>query len=240
MDHWYSFLGIFQPFSSISHFAGALVFFLMGIFLVHQTARNGLPAVYVALFAGSLVLQLVLSGFFHIYATGTPERDLMHRLDVSCIFVLIAGSFSAWHGLLFKDWRRWGVLGMIWFLAIGGIALRMIFFEMISKMVGTLIFIGFGWLGILSFVLVLREYGFAVANYIGLGGLSYTIGGVANILDWPILIDGVWAGHETLHLFVLGGMAIHWYFVGQIVDGKIATLIREPDKAAIVIASDEP
>ena len=49
------------------------------------------------------------------------------------------------------------------------------------------------------------------------GGLSYSVGAVLNLLRWPPLWPGVFGFHELFHLFVLAGSLAHYWFVLKVV-----------------------
>ena len=54
------------------------------------------------------VFLLSMSGVYHMMESGGTARAVMGRLDHSAIFVLIAGTFTPVHGILFRGWARWG------------------------------------------------------------------------------------------------------------------------------------
>ena len=49
------------------------------------------------------------------------------------------------------------------------------------------------------------------------GGLSYSVGAVLNLLHWPALWPGVFGAHELFHLFVLAGSLAHYLFILKVV-----------------------
>ena len=145
----------------------------------------------------------------------------MVRLDVAAIFILIAGTFTPIHAVLFRGWKSWGVLILIWAIAIAGVTLRTIYFTSLPFVWGTAIFLFMGWVGLLSIILVYKAYGLNAASPIIWGGFFYTVGAVGDALRWPTLIPGVWGAHETFHLFVLAGLGIHWHLISSIAEGKL-------------------
>jgi predicted membrane channel-forming protein YqfA (hemolysin III family) len=52
------------------------------------------------------------------------------------------------------------------------------------------------------------------------GALAYTVGAVADFLDWPVLVAGVVGPHELFHLAVLAGISFHWAFIHGIGGGS--------------------
>ena len=237
MEVWYSLPGVNEPLSSFSHLAGAVVFAVLSIFLLRDARKKSGQFWFVAVFAAVIVLQLALSSVYHMFERGTLARSILVRLDVATIFLVIAGTLTPLHGLLFRDWRRWGLLIPLWIVAIAGLALRIIFFASVPKAMGTFIFIGLGWLGIVCCLLVAMQYGWKAASFIAYGGVAYTIGGVSNALEWPLIIPYVWGSHETLHFCVLIGMTLHWNLVSRIVEGKISPIEETVGQVEVEVAS---
>ena len=214
MDEWHSIPGFADPMSSLSHLVGTVLFFNAGVLLLWRTrlspenrARNFwfcLQFVVASLFC------LSMSFVYHMVPLGGTARAVMLRLDVAAIFVLIASTFTVIHGIAFRGWRCWAIVGLLWGIAAVGIPLRMVFFDSVSHVAGNGIFLLMGWVGVLSAWLVWRAYGWRYLGPVVLGGICYTIGAVVNAANWPVIIDRVWGPHETFHLFVLAGLAVHW------------------------------
>ncbi len=221
MEDWYSLPGFHQPMSSISHLAGAVLFLILGIFLIVSARRDSRRFISCSIFAFSAVMLLSLSGVFHMFKPGFVTRSVMIRLDVAAIFILIAGTFTPLHTILFRGWKSWGILVLIWVVAVTGVTLRTIFFDNLPIIWGTAIFLLMGWVGLLSTFMVVKSYGRRAAVPIILGGLFYTVGAVGDAIRWPVLIPNVWGPHETFHLFVLAGLGTHWHLVAKIAEGKL-------------------
>src|SRR5438874_1281132 len=152
--------GFHEPFSALSHFAGALVFLVLGAVLLVRGRNNpsGLP--YLAVYAVSVVLLLTISGMFHMPVRGTATHRIVERLDHSAIFILIAGSFTPVHGILFHGKQRWWPLVLIWGAALTGIAVKTIFLDVMADWVGYAMYMGLGWCGFISGAALARRFGF--------------------------------------------------------------------------------
>lgn len=221
MEDWYRLVGFNQPMASMSHLIGAIVFLVLGFFMVRAARRTPGTLLPCSIFAGSAVLLLALSGVFHMFEPGFTTRRVMIRLDVAAIFLLIAGTFTPVHAVLFRGWKRWGVLIPLWLIAVTGITLRTIFFDSLPIVWGTGIFLLMGWVGLYSTFLVCREYGRKAGLPVIIGGVLYTIGAVGDISRWPTIIPMVWGSHVTFHLFVLAALGVHWHLISQIAEGKL-------------------
>ena len=220
MDRWYSIPGFFDPMSSLTHLVGLVLFFLLTPFLLYSARWSRRNYWFSFQFAISVMLLLSMSFVYHMMATGGTARAVMLRLDVAAIFVLIASTFTAIHGILFVGWKRWVVIGLLWVIAITGITIRTIFFNSIPSILGDGIFLLMGWVGVYSSWLLWQKYRWAAVRPIILGGLFYTIGAVINAQGQLVVIDKVWGSHETFHLFVLAGIGAHWAFIWRIADQR--------------------
>lgn len=209
----YTLRGFAQPLSAISHLIGAVVFAALSWPLIKSVSSSRTRILSLAIFAFFSVLLLTVSGAYHmVHPLGTAKAVLL-RVDVCAIFLLIAASFTAVHGVLFHGLKRWGMLAVIWALAIVGIVVRLFFFESMPRQLGYAMFLFMGWLGTLSAYWIWRAYGWRQVIPLAIGGVLYTIGAISNSLGWPIVIPNVWGPHETHHFTVLAGLAFHWWAV---------------------------
>lgn len=205
--------GFSEPFSSISHLLGALVFFVYGVRLIYVARDHLAWAVAVGVFVFSGVFLLSMSGVFHLLDVEGVGRAVLQRLDHAGIFALIAGTFTPAHVILFTGVCRWGFLIVIWSLAIAGIALKSIFFNELAEWVGLMAYLGLGWLGILSAYLTHRLHGLTILKPLLFGALAYTVGASLEFFRLPVIFSGVIGPHELFHVAVLAGLAWHWIFI---------------------------
>lgn len=213
--------GFSDPVSSLTHLGAALVFAILGAFLIAR-GRGAQPVIALAVFAFSGVLLLSLSGVYHLLTPGTAGRSVLMRLDHAAIFVLIAGSFTPVHVILLRDPWHWHLLAWIWVLAIAGLVLKTVYFDAVPQWLGLLMYLGLGWLGLISTIALARRSGVRFVLPLVWGALAYTIGALVDFLEWPVLIAGVVGPHEVFHLGVVTGIAFHWAFVRRIAAGARA------------------
>src|SRR5215213_5458383 len=102
--------GFADPFSSLSHLLGAVVFLALGFVLIRRGAGNTARVVSLLIFILGSVLLLSVSGTYHLLDPTGTAREVMRRLDHAAIFVLIACSFTPPHVIMFRGAGRWGVL----------------------------------------------------------------------------------------------------------------------------------
>jgi channel protein (hemolysin III family) len=227
--------GFEEPFSSISHLCGAGVFLILGILLLHRAGPSWSRRISLGVFAFSCVFLLSMSGVYHLLELDGTPRAVLQRLDHAAIFVLIAGTFTAAHGILFRGPWRWGMLILIWSAAITGITLKTVFFETVPEFLGLSLYLVLGWIGAFSGSILWRTFGFSFVRPLLGGGLSYTLGAVSEFLRWPVLIEGVFGPHEIFHVAVLAGIGYHWRFVRSFAAAEWrpvrASTVRDPRSA---------
>ena len=205
--------GLHDPFSALSHLLGAATFVVLGAMLLRRGRGDAARLAFLGVYAAACVGLLLASGLYHMTGPAGAWHAFMLRLDHGAIFVLIAGTFTPIHGLLFRGPLRWGPLVLIWSAAAAGVVLKTAFFDSVAQWVGLSLYLALGWLGAVSGGLLWRRHGFAFVRPLLLGGLAYSAGAAVDFAGAPILLPGVVHAHELFHVAVLGGAALHWRFV---------------------------
>jgi channel protein (hemolysin III family) len=217
--------GFSDPVSSLTHLAAALVFAILSFSLIARGRGDGRRVIALAVFAFSCVLLLTLSGVYHLLTPETAARSVLLRLDHAAIFLLIAGSFTPVHAILLRErWQR-HLLAWIWAAAIAGLTLKTVYFDAMPPWLGLLMYLGLGWLGLVSTVALARRFGLRFVLPLVWGALAYTSGAVAEFVGWPVLVAGVVGPHEIFHLAVLAGISFHWAFILGIAAGERAGVL---------------
>lgn len=210
--------GFSEPFSSLSHLLMAGLFLVLGAIFLVRNRGQAARTLSVSVFVFGVVFLLSMSGVYHLLAPGTAPRAVLQRLDHAAIFVLIAASFTPIHVIVFRGISRWGVLLLVWTGAIAGITLKTVYFEDVPEGLGTLLYLGLGWVGGLSGYLLYRRFGFTYMLPVVVGGLAYSLGAVLEYARYPELVSGVVGPHETFHVLVLVGIFAHWIFVRRVAE----------------------
>ncbi|NQU20185.1 MAG: hemolysin III family protein [Candidatus Nealsonbacteria bacterium] len=216
----YSIPGFAEPANCFTHLLGAGVFAVLTVFLLWRGRGSRGRVALLSVFAFSCILVLSISGVYHLLSVGGTAREVLRRLDHAAIFTLIAGTFTPVHGILFTGRRRWMPLLLIWSAAITGIVFSSIFIHEIPQWFRSAVYLGLGWAGVFSGVMIWRRYGWAFIRPLVIGGVAYSIGAIVDGVGWPTLIPHVIGPHEIFHVAVLIGAAAHWRFVLQFADGK--------------------
>jgi len=197
----------------MTHLFSAGIFLILGIWLVLRGRDSLIKLISLSTFAFSSVFMLSMSGVFHLLEPQGTAREVLQRLDHAGIFFLIAATITAVHSILFKGIWRWGMLLMIWTIAITSITLKTIYFHDLSEWMGLSLYLGMGWLGAITGVLLYRRFGLTFIKPLIYGALAYTAGAVMEFIRMPLLVPGVIGPHELFHIAVLIGLGYHFRFI---------------------------
>jgi channel protein (hemolysin III family) len=232
--------GFADPVSSLTHLFGAAAALAAGLPLVRRglgardlpgSERHTLRIVSLVVFAASATVLLSMSGVYHMLTHGAPARDVLQRLDHAAIFGLIAGTATPVYAIMFRGMWRWGMLVLLWVLAILGVTLKSIYFNSTPQGFGVAMYVGMGWLAGVAMILLARRYGVRFVLPLFVGGVIYTAGAAVEWLEPPALIRNVFRAHELFHLAVLGGLYYQWRFIWTIA-GMEGSETRPPGSEA--------
>jgi len=205
------FIGLYEPVSSLTHLFGAFAFTCMGYVLLRR-GRNDPGRPFLAVYSLTCVLQLVISGVYHSLEQG-PARSVMLRLDLAAIFILIAGTFTAVHGVLLPGRKHAGPLAFVWFIALVGVVLAITSYGIVPAGYWLLMYLLQGWTGLFSACMIWRRHGLSYVVLPFCGGVIFSVGGVIEAAERLVLIPSIVGSHEVFHLAVLLGMSCFWIFI---------------------------
>ncbi|PTX97986.1 hemolysin III family protein [Opitutus sp. ER46] len=193
--------------NAVSHGIGLVLSVAALVLLVVFAALRGSAWHITActIFGASLVLLYTSSTLYHS-VRHERVKLVLRKLDHAAIFVLIAGTYTPFLLVNLRGPWGWSLFGVIWTLALGGIAMK-VWFTGRFRVVSTIIYIVMGWLIIIAIAPMMRviEPG-GIWLLVG-GGVCYTGGTVFYL--WRSLPYH----HAVWHLFVLGGSVCHFFAV---------------------------
>lgn len=203
-----------EPFSSYSHFIGAVLsgagLFILLIRLLFDQSVSGPLAAAAVLFCLSLIALYAASSVYHYSGRGEIVLRRLKKLDHSMIYVLIAGSYTPIVLRFMPAPRSYAFLGVIWLIALTGIAIKLLWIDA-PRLIGTALYLALGWAIAFDFGVVLSMPAPAIA-LLAAGGLAYTLGGIIYITKKPDL-GHIIGFHELFHLFVIAGSLCHYVMV---------------------------
>jgi hemolysin III len=211
-----NFLDLREPVGTWTHCAGVLLA-LPGTLLLWRRG-GGDPGKRMSLLVYGLTLAFCYSASTLYHGVQLPAARLtaFARLDSIGIFALIAGSYTplAWC-LLRGRWRRW-TLAVVWGVATTATVLIGTG-RLFSPVLATGLYLGMGWGVLACYSQIAQAVSHRALLPIVVGGLSYSVGAVLNLLHWPVLYPGFFGAHELFHVFVLVGSLAHYRFILKVV-----------------------
>ncbi len=190
--------------NSITHGIGAGLAVAALVLLIVKSVTDGAGLLLLsALFFGiSLFVEYMMSTMYHAIAHEGAKR-VFKVLDHSCIYLLIAGTFTPYCLVtLLSNGGFWLFLG-IWVMAIIGVAFEA-FWTFRPRWVSVVIYVVMGWCVIAFLPALFQQLAPAGFWLLVAGGLSYTLGAVFYIFKKVKYM------HSVFHVFVLAGSILHF------------------------------
>ncbi len=154
-----------------------------------------------SVFGASLVILYLTSTLYH--SIQSPKaKYVLNILDHSCIYLLIAGTYTPYLLVTLRGTLGWTYFGLVWSLALLGILFQ-VFCIHRFKLLSNLSYLLLGWLSLGLFLPLKQSLPFAGLLWLIIGGLCYTIGIVFYIQSKKPYMHMVW------HLFVMAGSLSH-------------------------------
>lgn len=158
-----------------------------------------------SIFGFSMIFLYLMSTLYHSLLR-TRAYPVFERLDHSAIYVLIAGTYTAYCLTALRGSVGWWMFGIIWGLAATGISLYAVFGSKL-RVVSLFTYIAMGWL----IVFAANPLKAVISNHswtlLLAGGVVYTAGAIVYALKKVRWTHPIW------HLFVLGGTTLHFFSV---------------------------
>ncbi len=175
-------------------------------FLIGATIVWGSHTTVAAIYAFGLVAMLGFSATFNL-GVRLPFREFWRRLDLAAIFVMIAGTYTPFTvAALSGSWALWMTIA-VWAIAAIGVAVKLLQAPGGSQRLTTLLYIGFGWIGLVAAGPFLSALSAPVPLLIVTGGVVYTSGTIVFSLEKLRYQRAIWHG------FVVAGAAIHFWAI---------------------------
>ncbi|MBZ9558436.1 MULTISPECIES: hemolysin III family protein [unclassified Modicisalibacter] len=194
---------------SISHgigaalsLAGMVVLIVLASLAAHVDPWK---IVGVSLYGATLVLLYTASTLYHGFRHPRLKRAFK-ILDHCAIYALIAGTYTPFLLVNLRGPLGWTLLAVIWTLALGGIALKLIWPQRFGVL-RVAVYLLMGWLIVVASGEMGRSLSATSLDLLIAGGITYTVG----VLFYAI--RAIPFHHVIWHLFVLGGSVCHYLAV---------------------------
>jgi hemolysin III len=195
----------------ISHLAAFLVALPLGVLLgfYADTARE---RVAVISFAAAVAVMFGLSSLYHRGNWSLRPRRWLQSLDHAGIFILIAGTYTAFGLLVLEGAWKWVVLSIVWAGAACAIVTSLAHPAPPRWVIGALA-LAIGWLGVIVAPQLIFHLGVGGIALVVAGGLAYTAGAVIFATQKPNPFPATFGYHEIFHLLVIAAVSCHYVAV---------------------------
>jgi hemolysin III len=198
-----------EPVNGLTHYFAALAAVVGVVILLLLSRTDYVKQESLLVYGASLVLMLTASATYHL-TKGSPRRiQFLRKLDHSSIFVLIAGTYTPVCVNLLTGFWQWGMLGIVWLLAIIGTTSKMILINT-PRWFSALVYIGMGWLALVGVGEIIAALPIGAVIFLVLGGIIFTLGAIVYSTKTMNFFPGVFGFHEVWHIFVIVGCLCHF------------------------------
>ena len=187
--------------NSVTHGIGCLLGIAALVLLIVFAAVRGGGAVHVLaaiVYGVTLVLEYLASTLYHAIQPKRAKR-IFRIIDHSCIYLLIAGSYTPFCLITLKDDGGTVLFAAVWIIALAGIAFELFLRERQPHWLAGLVYLSIGWLVIFHLPALIRLFDPVALALLAVGGVCYTLGVpfyVAKQIRYM---------HSVFHLWVLAG-----------------------------------
>ena len=201
-----------EPVNGLTHLGGAIAAMFGQIALLIVGWSGTAKIVSLLVYGLSLVTLFSASAAYHLTKAKPPILQTLRKLDHSAIYLLIAGTYTPFCINAFTGFFRWGLLVIIWSIALVGIVFK-IFYVKAPRWLNAAVYVVMGWLcvsavGQMSAALPVKSMVWLIV-----GGVVYTLGAVIYATKILNFVPGKFGFHEVWHIFVLLGALAHFVSV---------------------------
>jgi hemolysin III len=201
-----------EPVNSLTHWAGALLALAGLIALLIVGWDTPAKVVSLMVYGLSLIAMFSASATYHMVRVRDRALEVFRKIDHSAIYLLIAGTYTPFCVNAFEGFWKWGMLAIIWSLALIGIVVK-VFYIRAPRWLNAGIYLLMGWLAVSAAGQMLAALPAWVFGWLIAGGVIYTLGAVVYITRIFNFRPGVFGFHEMWHIFVMLAAAAHFVAV---------------------------
>jgi len=201
-----------EPVNSLTHWAGAILALAGMIVLLIIGWGTPLKVTSLVIYGISLIFLFSASATYHMVPVKDKALEIFRKVDHAAIYFLIAGTYTPFCINAFTGFWKWGMLIIIWSLALIGIGLK-VFIIRAPRWLNAGIYLVMGWLCVGASGQLLAALPAWVLTWLIIGGVIYSLGAIVYITKIFNFVPGVFGFHEVWHIFVLLAAASHFVAV---------------------------
>src|SRR5271157_587289 len=198
-----------EPVNGLTHFFAAIVATVGLIALIIIGWNSVVKEISLSIYGISLILLFAASATYHMVKAKPKIIEKLRKLDHSAIYVLIAGTYTPFCILMFEGFWKWGLLALIWSLAMIGVASEVILIKA-PRWLRVSVYIMMGWIVIAAIGEMLKVLPVGALVWLLAGGVIYTLGAIVYATKKLDLFPGKFGFHELWHVFVILAALAHF------------------------------
>ncbi len=201
-----------EPFNGFSHLGGAVAALFGQIALLIAGWPGTVKLLSLLVYGLSLIALFSASAAYHLAQVRPAIQRILRKLDHSAIFLLIAGTYTPFCVNAFTGFFRWGLLTLIWAIALTGILVK-VFYVGAPRWLNAGMYVLMGWLCVLAAPQMPAVLPTAAIFWLIAGGVIYTLGALVYAMKLFDFVPGKFGFHEVWHIFVILGASAHFISV---------------------------
>ena len=201
-----------EPVNSLTHWGGAFLALVGLIALLVVGWGAPLKIIPLLIYGISLIFLFSASATYHMVRVKDKALEIFRKVDHAAIYFLIAGTYTPFCVNAFTGFWQWGMLSIIWSLAVIGIIIK-VFYIRAPRWLNAGIYLIMGWLCIAAIGQMLTVLPVWVISWLVAGGVIYTFGAVVYVTKIFNFFPGVFGFHEMWHIFVMLAAGAHFVAV---------------------------
>ena len=201
-----------EPVNSLTHWGGAVLALIGLIALLIVGWSTPAKVISLVVYGISLIFMFSASATYHMVQVKDKALEIFRKIDHSAIYALIAGTYTPFCINAFEGFWKWGMLSIIWSLAVVGIVIK-VFYIRAPRWLNAGIYVIMGWFSVSAAGQMLAALPAWVFFYLTTGSVIYTLGAIVYITKIFNFKPGVFGFHEVWHIFVLLAAAAHFVAV---------------------------
>lgn len=198
-----------EIFNMTTHIVGAALGIVTTVLCVIFAAlnKNIYGVISGAIFGFTMILLYTMSSIYHGLKPDLKAKKVFQIIDHCSIFLLIAGTYTPFALCTLRGYdvaTGWIIFGVIWAMAILGIALNAIDIKK-YKVFSMICYLVMGWCIIVKINLLPALLGMKGIILLVAGGISYTIGAILYGVGKKVKYM-----HSVFHIFIVIGSLLHF------------------------------
>lgn len=195
--------------NAVTHGIGAgLAVAALIVMIVKAVVAGAHPASLASaiIFGIALILEYLASTLYHAIAVPAAKR-VFRIIDHSCIYVLIAGTYTPFCLITLADAGGIPLCIAVWALAVAGILFEVFMRQRQSRWLTIAVYLVMGWLVLFRLPQLIGALHPTALFLLAAGGVCYTIGAVFYVLKKIRYM------HTVFHVWVLAGSVLQFLAV---------------------------